>query len=125
MKYTIRLITWINRFLMIPFIISILLIFINTDFYLVSACFAFVIGFVHILCALSTLFYINTFTQRLVRFITIYLSIVVLYFISYFLFFEFLKIQFRESVFPFIFGLAPIHLSLFWTYILESIKKRI
>lgn len=125
MKNIINGLIWINRYLIILLLLSIILIFIKNDFYIISAILAFFIGFFHVLFALSLLFYINKLAQKELRSIIIYLSIVALYFISYFLLFEFLKIQFRQSVFPFIFGLLPIFLSLFWTYILESIKKEI
>ena len=80
MKINISIITWINRVLMIPFLVLLILSILENDFLSLAAILAFVIGVFQVFSFLLTLFYsgsINKFERKLML---IYGIAVVLYF---------------------------------------------
>lgn len=119
----IKTLTWINRVFMIPFLISLLILIVDSSYFFYSMYIGFALGFFQLLSSLFVLFYhkkIKNYKSAL-----IYVLSVVLYFFSVFLFFEFERyIPIKDLVFI-ILWIVPILLSLFWTYILESINKEI
>lgn len=125
MKTTISIITWINRILMIPFLIGLLVLIFDNELFIYSLYIAFVLGIYQSSSFLITLFFIKKIGSRKVKEAVIYISIVILYFLIGYLIID----NFRNSNYKFFIQLfligAPIMLSIFWTYILESIKKEI
>lgn len=109
----------VNRILMIPFCFMLLIGIIRVDFLYLAALIAFVLGVFQLLSSLKTLFDFDRFNMHIKKCIIIYLIFVTVYFVCVFLTVEFLN----EYGITIVMYLAPIFLSLFWTYILESIKK--
>ena len=123
MKINISIMTWVNRVLMIPFLISLLISIVDSTYLFYSMYIAFVLGCFQFFSTLITLFYHRKIKNF--KLILIYVFSVVLYFFGVFLFFEFERhIPIKDIVFI-IFWFVPIPLSLFWTYILESINKEL
>ena len=123
MKTTITFLYWINRIIMVPFIISLLISILDLGYLFYSLYIAFALGCFQVSSSLITLFYHKKIKNF--KFILIYLLSVVLYFLGVFLFFEFEKHIPIKDVVIIIFWFAPIPLSIFWTYILESLKKEL
>lgn len=123
MKTIISIMIWINRVLMTPFFISLLISILDTSYLFYSLYIAFALGCFQVSSSLITLFYNKKIKNF--KLILIYLLSLVLYFFGVFLFFEFERhITVKDEVII-IFWFAPIALSIFWTYILESIKKEL
>ena len=124
MKTTISIITWINRILMTPFLISLLISIIVYKYIFYTMYIAFVVGCFHIFSYLICLFYIKRIEKVQRKFSFIYLFLVVFYFLSWYLLDRF-KLNNSSSVFIFYLFSLPVLLSISWTYILESIKREI
>ena len=122
MKINISIITWVNRILIIPFLIS-LLLFVDSTYLFYPMYIAFVLGCFQFFSSLITLFYHRKI--KLFNLILIYVFLVVLYFFCVFLFFEFERHIPIKEIILIIFWIVPILLSLFWTYILESLNKEL
>ena len=123
MKINILIITWINRVLMIPFLILLILSILENDLLSLAAILAFVIGTFQVFSFLFTLFYsgsINNFERKL---ILIYGIAVVLYFGACFFVGEYNGN--KNHIIYYILCAIPVVLSIYWTYILEMIKKEI
>ena len=123
MKTNISIMIWVNRVLIIPFLISLLISILDSSYLFYSLYLAFALGCFQVFSSLITFFYrkkLNNFNL-----ILIYLLFVVLYFFGVFLFFELEKHIPIKKVVIMIFWISPIPLSVFWTYILESIKKEL
>ena len=123
MKINISIMTWINRVLMIPFLVLLILSILENDFLSLAAILAFVIGIFQVFSFLLTLFYsgsINKFERKLML---IYGIAVVLYFGACFFVSEY---NFNKNdIIYYILCAIPVVLSIHWTYILEMIKKEI
>ncbi len=123
MKNNISILTWLNRLIIVPFMISLLISILDSSYLFYSLYIAFALGCFQFFSSLITLFYHKKLKNF--KLILIYLLSVGLYFFCVFLFFEFERhITFKDAVIIF-FWFAPITLSIFWTYILESIKKEL
>lgn len=123
MKTNISIMIWINRVLMFPFLISLIISILDSSYLFYSLYIAFALGCFQVFSSLMTLFY----RKKLKNFklILIYLLSVVLYFFGVFLFFELESNIPIKNVVIIIFWISPIPLSIFWTYILESINQEI
>ncbi len=123
MKINISIIIWINRILMIPFLISLLILIIASDYIFYSMYIAFAVGCFQVFSCLNTLFYFKRIEEVIEKLVIIYIFSVVFYFFILFLLDHFSLNNYSIVV---IYSLAaiPIILSLFWTYILESIKLK-
>mgnify|MGYP003631446866 CR=1 FL=1 len=125
MKTTISIMTWINRIIMIPFLMTLLKAIFENEIFIYLMYIAFVLGIYQIASFLVTLFFIKKVGSRKVKEIVIYILIVLFYFlISYLIADNYSGSDFK-SLFLFLVVAVPILLSIFWTYILESIKKEL
>ena len=123
MKTTISIMSWINRIIMIPFLITLLASIFENDIFMFSMYIAFVLGIYQIASFLVTLFFIKKVGSRKVKEIVTYIIMVLFYFLLSFLIAENYSGSNLKSLFLFLVVAVPILLSIFWTYILESIKK--
>ena len=125
MKTTISIITWINRILMIPFLITLLVSIFDNEFFIFSLYIAFVLGIYQLSSFLITLFILKKVESQKVKEIIIYISIVIFYFLIGHLISDNYSGSNLKTFFQFLLVAVPVLLSIFWTYILESIKKEI
>ena len=125
MKIVTSIMTWINRILMIPFLIALLISILDNEFFIYSMYIAFVLGIYQLSSFLITLFIISKVGHRKVKEIITYISIVIFYFLICYLVADNYSGSNFKSIFLFLLIATPILLSIFWTYILESIKKEI
>ena len=125
MKTTTLILIWINRIIMTPFLITLLLSLFDNGFFIYPMYIAFVLGIYQLATFLITLFVIyKVRTGKLTEVIT-YITVVILYFlIGYFVIDNFSKSDYRILIQIFLIS-VPILLSIFWTYILESIKTEL
>ncbi len=124
MKINIKIMSWINRVLMIPFIICLLVSLLEYNFLFYSMYTAFVIGCVHVFSSLLTVFYIKKINYNIAKLLLLYILIVMLYFVSWFVLDHF-KLNNRDEFVIILLFSVPILLSFFWTFIIESIKKEL
>jgi hypothetical protein len=125
MKINISIITWINRLLMIPFIILLIICTIDNEFISLTAILALIVGCYELFSLLFILFYINKIVKHMRYLILIYTLIVVFYFSSIYFFYNFYETVLKNQFFNVFYYSLPVLLALYWTYILESIKKKI
>ena len=125
MKINISIITWINRVLMLPFVISLLAGIVNLEFLYYGALIALAVGCFQLFSFLLTLFYFNRLESSTRKNVSIYISIVFLYFVGSYLLLEVYVLFDKKEFLKIIFWTLPVVLSLFWTYILESINNKI
>lgn len=125
MKTTISIITWINRILIIPFLISLLIGMVNTELIYYSFLIAFGLGFFQLLSFLIAIIYNKRIEIKLKNYMLIYITIVIVFFISFYILSEQYGLFQRIDLVLIIFCMMPVLLSIFWTYIIESIKKEI
>mgnify|MGYP006999713879 CR=1 FL=1 len=124
MKITNSIMTWINRILMFLFLISLLISIIDSSYIFYTMYIAFAVGCFQIFSCLISLFYIKR-TEKVKRiFLIIYMFLVAFYFLTWYLLDRF-KLNNSSTFFIFYLFSIPILLSIFWTYILESIHKKI
>lgn len=123
MKTHLSIMTWINRIIIIPFLLCLFLGIIEIAFFYYAAYIAFAIGVFHIFSSLLTLFYINKIEKKMKSLTLIYIASVALYFISLFIIIEY-YIN-KQSIVNIVLYSIPVILSLFWSYILESIKSEL
>tara|TARA_R110000765_G_scaffold301453_1_gene395882 strand:- start:747 stop:1079 length:333 start_codon:yes stop_codon:yes gene_type:complete len=110
---------------MIPFLMTLLKAIFENEIFIYLMYIAFVLGIYQIASFLVTLFFIKKVGSRKVKEIVIYILIVLFYFlISYLIADNYSGSDFK-SLFLFLVVAVPILLSIFWTYILESIKKEL
>lgn len=125
MKTTILILTWINRILMITFLIALLISVFENEFLLYPMYIAFVLGVYQVASFLISLFVIKKISHRKFKEQITYISIVILYFLVGYFITDTLDSR-NDRVLTQIFLFAiPIMLSIFWTYILETIKKEL
>lgn len=125
MKISISIMTWINRFLMIPFLILLLIGIVEKDYFSLAAILAFGIGIYQVFSSLMTLFYLRLIEMKHCRLIVGYFSMVVIYFISLYVLAHFYKNSTNEDFIPITICVLPVLLSFLWTYILESLKQEV
>lgn len=123
MKTTTSIMTWINRIIMIPFLMTLLIAIFDNEIFLYTMYIAFVLGIYQIASFLVTLFFIKQVGSRKVKEMVTYILIVLFYFLISFLIAENYSGSNLKSLFLFLVVAVPILLSIFWTFILESIKK--
>lgn len=122
MKIFILIISWINRIIMLPFILSLLLAIIYNDFFMYSLYIAFVVGIYQIFSFLMSLITWRRMRKENRKKVVLYFCFVIVYFLSEFLIYKIYKSN-SQSALLIIFTVGvPIILSLFWTYVLESLK---
>ncbi len=125
MKITIKILNWINRILMIPFILTLLISIIENEIFIYPMYIAFVLGIYQLASFLVTLFMIKKLEIRKTNKLITYIIIVILYFlIGYFIIDDYSKSGFKTILQISLIGI-PIILSMFWTYILESINQEL
>lgn len=125
MRIIILIMTWINRVVMIPFLLTLLVSVFENEMFIYSMYIAFVLGIYQILSFLGTLFFIKKVGARKVKEIVAYVLIVLFYFLISYLIAENYSGSNLKSLFLFLVVAVPILLSIFWTYVLESIKSEI
>ncbi len=125
MKNIIKIANWLNRVIMIPFILSLLGTIFNKEIFIYSMYIAFVLGIYQLLSFLISLFLIKTLNSKMKKQIITYISIVVFYFFMVFILFYNFKGSSKSISLITFFVSLPICLSLFWTYILELINKEL
>lgn len=101
---------------MTPFLATLLIGIFNSDLLVFAALIAFLIGVFHVLTFLRIMVIFLNMKKIFKICSLIYLLFVVIYFLGYFLWIDF----FKTSNLDLVFYIAPIILSLFWSYILES-----
>ena len=125
MKITIKILNWINRLMMIHFIITLLIPINQNECCGYSLYLAFVLGVYQLTSFLIILFMIKKLEIRKANEIISYIIIVILYFLIG----HFVMDDYSRSSFKIIFQISligiPIILSIFWTYILESINQEL
>ena len=124
MKINVSIMTWINRILMIPFLISLLISIIDSRYIFYTMYIAFAVGCFQIFSCLISLFYIKRIEKVKRNFLIIYMFLVAFYFLTWYLLDRF-KLNNSSTFFIFYLFSIPVLLSIFWTYILELIKKKI
>ncbi|PKH49204.1 hypothetical protein CXF68_00215 [Tenacibaculum sp. Bg11-29] len=125
MKINISIMTWINRILMIPFLILLLIGIVEKDYFSLAAILAFGIGVYQVFSSLMTLFYLRFIDMKYCRQILGYFSTVIIYFILLYVLAHFYKNSTNEGFISIVMCVVPVLLSLFWTYILESLKQEV
>lgn len=125
MKIYISLFTWINRVLMLPFVISLFLGLITTEYLYYSAFIAIGVGFSQVISALLTAFFILIKTTCLRYLLWIYSGAVVLFFTFFYLFTEVFNFLNRYEQLIIVFWVLPILLSVLFTYFIETLHKQI
>ena len=124
MKINVSIMIWINRVLMFPFLFSLLISIIDSQYIFYTMYIAFAVGCFQIFSHLMSLFYIKRIEPIQRKFSLIYLFLVVFYFLTW-CFLDRFKLNNSSTFFIFYLFSIPVLLSIFWTYILESIKKQV
>ena len=124
MKINVTIMIWINRVLMFPFLFSLLISIIDSQYIFYTMYIAFAVGCFQIFSHLMSLFYIKRIEPIQRKFSLIYLFLVVFYFLTWY-FLDRFKLNNSSTFFIFYLFSIPVLLSIFWTYILESIKKQV
>lgn len=122
MKYTIFVISWINRFLMLPFIVLLILGVIESDCLAIAALLAIPLGFFQILFGFTTLYLWNEMNRYLKFSQIIYLATVLCYFLI--IFFTVVYEKEKEIlIMKYILYTIPVILALFITLFIEKLKS--
>lgn len=122
MKYTISVISCINRFLMLPFIVLLILGVIENDCLAIAALLAIPLGFFQILFGFTTLYLWNEMNRYLKISQIIYLATVLCYFLI--IFFTVVYEKEKEIlIMKYILYTIPIILALFITLFIEKLKS--
>ena len=125
MKNTIKISNWINRLLMIPFILILLMSIIENETFVYAVYLAFILGIYQLVSFLISLIFLKRYKLNRKKEIATYISIVGFYFLIGFM----ISSNYNDGgkSIPLIILLVsiPILLSIFWTYILESINKEL
>lgn len=126
MKNIIKITNWINRVLVIPFALCLLLAIIDFAFLYYAAYIAFVLGIYQVLSFLVTSFYYNRLNNQRNKNLLLYILLVIIYFIHLFLigYYNYNYNKYFSSLIYLLY-IIPVLLSFFWTYILESINKEL
>jgi hypothetical protein len=110
---------------MIPFLISLMLATVNNEYFIFSLYISFILGIFQIFAALSSLFVMKDVSAKKRKEVMFYLLSVFLYFFVGFIILSYFNEVFNISFLTILSIAAPIILSIFWTYILESIKEQL
>ena len=123
MKTTISILNWINRIFMVPFVISLLLGIIDLGFLYYSALIAVVLAVFQVCSFLISIICFKKMGKQSRFYLTIYGSLILVYATSCFLILN--ANDFFDSIdfLRFIIWISPVLLSIFWTFILESLNK--
>ena len=125
MKNLIRINRWLNRIIMVPFMITLLISIIENEFFIYSMYIAFVLGIYQLISFLTSLLLIKKVGKNKSKQIFLYISIVLTYFVCCYLISSNYQGVTQDIITIVALISIPILLSLFWTYILESIKLKI
>lgn len=125
MKINILIITWINRLLMFVLVFSLLTGFFSDDSFFIGLCTAFILGIFQVSSFLMTLFYLKYIGKEFRNLMKCYFPLVILYFSLAYILINFCEVYFNKVLLISILYSIPVLLSFFWTYILESINKKI
>ena len=123
MRTSILIMRWINRILMIPFVVTLLAGLVDANFLFLSFYGAFFVGVFQLFSFLIILFYLRRVEKSKKKAISIYLFSVVTYFIGLYLLVELYNSSLKNTFISVVMHIIPVLLSIFWTYILESIKQ--
>lgn len=121
MEINVSIMTWINRFLIILFLTLILLSSFNNDFLYLVFILAFFIGAFQLFSFLFSTFYFKKMKKHIKLSFLIY-GILVIFYAA---FSYALTDVFSLRDYKIVLWTIPVLLSIFWTFILESIKKEI
>tara|TARA_R110001606_G_scaffold184198_1_gene331041 strand:+ start:510 stop:956 length:447 start_codon:yes stop_codon:yes gene_type:complete len=122
MKNTIKILAWINRIIMIPFLLLLLMGIIKYESLYYAAYVAFVLGIYQVLSSLLTILFFNRLSKQTKNNLFTYFFIVIFYFLAWYLI---EKYNYDLSFMIYTFFITPVLLSVFWTYILESVNKEL
>ncbi len=125
MKNTIKITNWINRLIMLPFLMVLLISIIENEFFVYGLYIAFLLGIYQLLSFLTTLIFLKFYKLKRKKEILLYISSVVIYFLGGFIISNFYKGDSQSIPLIILLISIPILLSIFWTYILESINQEI
>lgn len=125
MKNLIKTISWINRLLMFPFVLTLLMSILNNESFVYSLYIAFILGLFQLSSFLLTLFCWNKLKDKNKKYLIIYILLVFTYFFLGFLQAQ-LNNNLNQNIFlTIVFVSVPIILSIYWTYVIEIIKKEL
>lgn len=125
MKNLIKTISWVNRLLMFPFVLTLLMSILNNESFVYSLYIAFILGLFQLSSFLLTLFCWNKLKDKNKKYLIIYILLVFTYFFLGFLQAQ-LNNNLNQNIFlTIVFVSVPIILSIYWTYIIEIIKKEL
>ncbi len=124
MKYTIKIIAFINKLSMLVFTTCLLSSMVNNDFLYYSLWIAFFLGIFQVACSFVPLITWNRLNKSLKKNVLIYLFVVIFYFLIWYLLDHF-KMNNRFSIVIYILFTIPILLSFYFTYFIELFKNRI
>jgi hypothetical protein len=122
MKISITFLNWINRIIMIPFLISLLVSIVDTSYLFYSMYIAFAVGCFQLFSFLITTFFIKNIKSQTRKCLFIYIISVVFYFTTWFTL-NYFRLNTSHSILIFLLFMIPVVLSVFWTYILEILNK--
>lgn len=122
MKTTISILNWINRILMVPFAIILLTLIIEINFAFYAMYMAFAVGCFQVLSFLIVVFFFKRISSKLRKYVLIYAVTVISYFLVVYILDHF-KINNMNDYVIFLLFSFPVVVSLFWTFILESLNK--
>ncbi|AUC83898.1 hypothetical protein CW731_00715 [Polaribacter sp. ALD11] len=123
MKSTVKVISILNLILMAVFLSCLLVSIAIYELLFYALCIAFFLGIYQVLSSFLILIFWKNINKNNRRILVIYLSLVLVYFVSFYLLSIFYGVFMRTPTLSSIGYLAPVVLSLFCTYILESLKK--
>lgn len=85
MKINISIMTWVNRFFMIPFILCLLVGLITNKFWFYALYMAFIVGAFQVFSFMMTLFYLKKIENSTQKLILIYVGILIFFFLQWYL----------------------------------------
>lgn len=124
MKYNTSLRIWINRVLMIAFLLSLLLGFFETNYFIYAALISLIVGPFQLFSFLITFSFNTNSSNKNKSYLIIYITSVLLYFFGVYLILIVLEIKLNNNIIKYIYYFIPVFLSFFWTFIIESINKK-
>lgn len=124
MKFNIQILTYVNRFFMMIFSITLLVSFFNLigDFDAYSFLVALFLGIFQILTSLFILIYVFLTKNQVLKSIKGYVVLVVIYLCSFLLF---IGEIYQSDILGYLFSIVAIMLSIYFTYLLEKINLQI
>lgn len=125
MENAIKITNWINRLIMLPFILVLLISIMKNENFVYALYIAFVLGAYQLFSFLISLIFLKRYKLKRKKEFLFYISSVVLYFLIGYIIFSNYKGNGQNIPLMILLVSVPILLSIFWTYILESIKNEL